>query len=200
MHPAWDNGNWNWIQHDPPMLAAMVLWCVFSIYWEIEAKNSSPAAVSESRPSRWLHLLLINAGQLLLFFEVRGLGRRYLPASTILVATGLAMLAMGVLLAVWARRCLGRNWSGEITIKVEHQLVRNGPYRVLRHPIYTALLSMYAGTALVSGELHALIGLVLAVLAYLRKVRKEEANLMKAFGTDYSDYRGGTWALIPWLY
>jgi protein-S-isoprenylcysteine O-methyltransferase Ste14 len=74
-----------------------------------------------------------------------------------------------------------------------------GPYRFVRHPIYTALLAMYAGAATVSGQLHALIGLALAVFAYLRKIRLEEANLMNAFGADYRDYRRETGALFPGL-
>jgi protein-S-isoprenylcysteine O-methyltransferase Ste14 len=107
---------------------------------------------------------------------------------------------MGLLLAVWARRHLGRNWSGEIAIKVDHKLVRSGPYRVVRHPIYTALLGMYAGSAVVFGELHALLGLAMAVFAYGRKVNLEEANLMECFGADYRDYRSATWALLPGLF
>lgn len=193
-------GSWNWLQHDPPMMASIGLWLAFSLYWEFEAKNSAPAAVSESRASRYLHLLLVNAAQLLLFLEVRGLGGRYLPASTILFSIGLTIEALGAALAVWARRCLGRNWSGRIAINVEHKLVRNGPYRLVRHPIYTGLLGMYLGTALVSGEMHALIGVALAVLAYLRKVRLEEANLLRGFGAEYAEYSGGTWALIPGVF
>jgi protein-S-isoprenylcysteine O-methyltransferase Ste14 len=107
---------------------------------------------------------------------------------------------LGLALAIWSRRCLGRYWSGKITIKVEHRLVRSGPYRVVRHPIYTALLSLYAGTAIVSGELHALIGLALVIYAYLRKIRLEEANLMKAFGAEYRDYRRETWDLLPGVF
>ena len=167
------------------MSASLAIWCLFSIYWELAAKTSSPAAKSESYVSRWLHLILTGAAQLLIFLPVHGLRQRYMPASTIISATGLILNALGLALAVWARRCLGRNWSGEITIKIEHQLVRRGPYRVVRHPIYSALLCLYVGTAIVSGELHALIGLALALLAYLRKIRLEETNLMKAFGGKY---------------
>jgi protein-S-isoprenylcysteine O-methyltransferase Ste14 len=61
-------------------------------------------------------------------------------------------------------------------------------------------LSLYLGTAIVSGELHALIGWVLALLAYLRKIRLEEANLMKAFGAEYQDYRRDSWGLLPGLF
>jgi protein-S-isoprenylcysteine O-methyltransferase Ste14 len=78
--------------------------------------------------------------------------------------------------------------------------LRAGPYRFVRHPIYTALLVLYAGAATVSDELHALIGLALAVFAYLRKIRLEEANLMNAFGADYRDYRRKTRALLPGLF
>jgi protein-S-isoprenylcysteine O-methyltransferase Ste14 len=116
------------------------------------------------------------------------------------MAVGLIIQGIGILLAVYARRHLGRNWSGEIAIKVDHKLVRTGPYRVVRHPIYTAVLTMYAGSAAVSGELHALLGLVLAAFAYGRKVRLEEAVLMQSFGTDYRDYRSATWALVPGLF
>ena len=108
--------------------------------------------------------------------------------------------AAGIFFAVWARRHLGRNWSGEITIKVDHSLVRSGPYRIVRHPIYTAVLGMYAGSALVSGELHALLGLALAAGAYARKVRIEEAVLAGFFGKEYDDYRHATWALVPGLF
>jgi protein-S-isoprenylcysteine O-methyltransferase Ste14 len=200
MHWGWNHGSWDWIQHEPPMLAAIVLWCLFSIYWEKEATRSSAAAVSEPRVSRWFHLLLINVGQLLLFLEVRGLGGRFLPAPAVFETLGLALLAAGVALAVWARRCLGCEWSGNITIKVEHKLIRTGPYRWVRHPIYTGLLAMYAGTTLVSGEWHALAGLVLAGLAYVRKIRLEEANLLSGFGANYAAYQSETKALIPGVY
>lgn len=183
-----------------PILASLALWCLLSIYWKIAARSSTPAAVSEANPSRGLHVLLTSAAQILVLLPVPVLRQRYLPTSVFVVASGLALEVLGLLLAVWARRLLGRNWSGRITLKVEHELVRSGPYRVVRHPIYTGLLAMYAGAAIVSGELHALIGLALAVGAYLRKIRLEEANLLKGFGANYRAYRGETWALFPGLF
>jgi len=183
-----------------PLLASLAVWCLLSIYWKIAARGSSPAAVSEANPSRGLHVLLTSAAQILVLFPVPVLRQRFLPPSAFVLASGLAMEVLGLLLAVWARRLLGRNWSGRITLKVEHELIRSGPYRVVRHPIYTGLLTMYAGAAIVSGEMHALIGLALAVGAYLRKIRLEEANLLKGFGEDYRVYRGETWALFLGLF
>jgi protein-S-isoprenylcysteine O-methyltransferase Ste14 len=202
--PPPNPGVYNWgmkpFGYGWPMWTSIAMWCVIEIYWDVARKNAAPASSSESRASRWRHLLLTGAAQILIFLPIYGLRQRYLPASAIVTATGLTLNAVGLALAIWARRCLGRYWSGEITIKVGHQLVRGGPYRVLRHPIYTALLSLYAGTAMVSGELHALIGMALVILAYLRKIMLEEANLMKAFGADYGDYRRQTWALLPGLF
>jgi len=183
-----------------PLWLSAAIWALFSIYWEIAAKNSAPEARSESGISRGLHVFTVNAALLLLFVPVPGLTRRYLPATTTLIPLGLTIQLWSVLLAVWARRHLGRNWSGRVTIKVDHELVRTGPYRFVRHPIYTALLGMYAGTAVVSGEWHALLGFVLAAFAYWRKLRIEETNLAAAFGAAWGDYRQSTRSLLPGLY
>jgi len=174
------------------------IWVLFSIYWEIEAKKAARDKSRESSASRGLHVLIVNVALLLLFIPVPGLNGRFLPVA--LMPLGLAIQTGGVLLAVWARRHLGRNWSGRVTLKVDHELVRTGPYRFVRHPIYTALLAMYAGTAVVSGEWHALVGFVLVPLAYWRKIRIEEANLAGAFGASWDDYCRSTRALVPGLF
>ncbi len=133
---------------------------------------------------------MANAALLLLFIPVPGLTRRYLPAPRVFVPIGLTILICALLLAFWARRHLGRNWSGRITIKVDHELVKSGPYRWMRHPIYTANSSLCMPcTALVSGEWHALLGFALAAVAYWRKIGLEEANLAVAFGPAQHDYR-----------
>ena len=185
---------------DWPALASFVPWVIFSLYWEIAAKNSAPAVKSETRFSRGIHVVLANAALLLVIFPIPGLKQRFLPELMTIKAAGLIVDYAGLALAIWARRILGRNWSGEITIKADHELVRTGPYDVIRHPIYTALLAMYAGTAIVSGEMHALLGLVVGIIAYLRKTRLEEANLVNAFGAKYDAYRKDTWALVPRVY
>lgn len=181
------------------LLASVAVWALFAIYWDHAAKGAAPAKSSESRWSRGLHVALVNLALLLEIVPIRGLGR-FLPASPPIMAAGLAVEAMGLLLAIWARRHLGRYWSGEITIKVEHRLIRSGPYRRLRHPIYTGLLAMYLGVALVTGERLAAIGLTLALFAYWRKIRLEESNLKLAFGDSYDDYRRSSWALVPGLF
>ena len=180
-------------------LVACIPWLLFSAYWEVAARGAAVAKSSESRVSRGLHVFMANVALLLEIAPIRGLGR-LLPVSFLFMATGVAIELMGLCLAIWARRALGRNWSGEISIKVEHQLIRSGPYRLLRHPIYTGLLAMYVGAALVTGTWLALVGLAMAAFAYWRKIRLEEKNLDVAFGADYEAYRRATWALVPGVF
>ena len=175
-------------------------WIAFSNYWAAAAKNAAEAKTAESAKSRRVHELILNAGLFLLFLPIPGLRQGFLPASIAWAFLGLAVQASFVAFAVWARTYLGRNWSGRIEIKKEHELVRAGPYRVLRHPIYTAMLGMSLGTAIVDGHLHALLGLAFIVGAYWRKIRMEEANLRQAFGAEYDDYSRATWRLVPGLF
>ena len=187
------------VGHRGLLAVGVAVWGLFGVYWEIAAKNAAVAKSSESPRSRALHVVLVNVALILEIVPIRGLGR-FLPASSAIMAAGIEVEAIGLFLAIWARRHLGRNWSGEISIKEAHQLIWSGPYRRLRHPIYTGLLSMYLGMALVTGEWLAAIGLALAVFSYWRKIRLEEVNLEVAFGDNYDDYRRTSWALVPGLF
>lgn len=182
-----------------PWVCAVLGWVVFSLYWEAAGKKTAETKSAESRWSRGIHVFLANAALILEVVPLRGLAR-FLPHSTAIMAGGLAIEAAGLYLAILARRHLGLYWSGEISIKVDHRLIRSGPYRKLRHPIYSGLLTMYAGMALVAGTWLALAGFAMAVIAYVRKIRLEEENLRAAFGAEYEAYRRESWALAPGLF
>jgi hypothetical protein len=94
---------------------------------------------------------------------------------------------------------LGQNWSGAVTIKVDHQLIRTGPYAWVRHPIYSGFLLAMLGTALTRGELRGLIGIALLWPAFSVKRRMEESFMRKTFGQEYDSYTQSTGALIPRL-
>ena len=184
---------------NPALLLSMAMLGLFDMYWKSAAKSASLAQSSESQASRRMHLLLANAGVLLLYIPIPGLNHRFVIDALVVRGFGLVIQAAFTLLAVWARQHLGSIWSGEITIKVDHRLVQSGPYRWQRHPIYTAILGISVGAAIVSGQWHAIFGLATLSYAYWRKIRLEEANLRKAFGLAYYEYSRNTWALIPWL-
>jgi len=180
---------------------ALLLWIIFSVYWAIAGRNSAPTRTSESRASKWFHQIVLNLALLLLFVPAPGLTGWFLPQRFgFLVIVGAIVQVAFMFLALWARRHLGRNWSGEVRIGVDHELVRTGPYRLLRHPIYTAMLGMFLGTAISSSQYHALLGLAILIFAYIRKSRMEEQILEQTFGAEYVAYRQETWGLVPLLF
>ena len=187
------------LSHGILYYSCLACWIAFSVYWDIAAKNASPAKSSETKSSRSLHVFLANTAVILIGAPIQGLGR-FLPVWSLLMTVGLGIEIVGLGVAIWARRHLGRNWSGEITIKHEHQLIQSGPYRYLRHPIYTGILMMYAGLTVATGEWLGVVGLAVAVLAYWRKTRMEEATLGTAFGAAYDAYRRDTWAIVPGVF
>lgn len=190
-HPVFRWG-WLWV--------SAALWVAFQIYWGKAAARSSAIKSAESPGSRALHQNLLTLSLVLLFLRLPGLGWRWLPAWGAMIAAGLALHVSSFVLAVWARRHLGRQWSGAITVKVDHELVRTGPYRWIRHPIYTAMLGMSLGTAIVAGELHALLGFAIMAFAYARKIQLEERSLREAFGPAYDEYRAQSRALVPGVF
>lgn len=190
---------------DRALMACLMGWVLFSIYW-LAASTNAPARVAESRESRRVHEILINCAYALIVVPaalpaaIPMVYCRFIPELTGVKVLGLAIEASAIALAVWARRSLGHNWSGRIEIKMDHQLVRSGPYRVMRHPIYTAVLGITIGMALVIGQAAALLGIAVIVFAYIRKIRLEEANMHAAFGAEYTEYRKSTWGFVPGLY
>ena len=180
---------------------ALLLWIGFFAYWAVAGRDSAPTKNSESAVSSWFHQIILALALMLLFAPVPGLDGWFLPPRVrFLVAIGAGIQAAFIMLAIWARRHLGRNWSAAVRIGVDHELVRTGPYRLLRHPIYTAMLGMFLGTAIASGQYHALLGLGVLVLAYLRKTRMEEQILQRTFGPEYDVYRRDSWALVPFVF
>ena len=111
---------------------------------------------------------------------------------------GVALLAAGLAFAVWARVHLGRNWSGSVTVKAGHELIRTGPYGYVRHPIYTGLIAALLGTAITSGTVRAAVGFAIMVVAFLYKLRLEEAFMRETFPEEYPRYAAVVPRLIPW--
>jgi protein-S-isoprenylcysteine O-methyltransferase Ste14 len=181
------------------MLASASIWIAMIVYWNISARNIRPVAKKEDAKSSLRHQLLLNLAILMLFVPVPGLTRQFLAPTVAAVAAGFTVQAGSALFYFWTRQYLGRYWSSAVAIMKDHQLVRSGPYRLIRHPLYTGMLGMFVGTAIVSGQYHALTGAALGVYAYWRKILIEERALGEAFDAEYEDYKRHSSALIPWL-
>lgn len=109
------------------------------------------------------------------------------------------MCGLGLALAIWARKHLGTNWSREPSVQAGHELVTSGPYRVVRHPIYTGILAAIFGLVLVGGTLW-LIMFGGMLLMFVWRVKREEEFMMQLFPQQYPEYKKRTNALIPFVW
>jgi protein-S-isoprenylcysteine O-methyltransferase Ste14 len=104
---------------------------------------------------------------------------------------------MGIALALWARWHLGQYWSGRITLKEDHKLIRSGPYAYFRHPIYSGIDLAAIGGALAIDRWRCVVGVCFIVVGYWLKARKEESMLSEQFGQDFEEHRRRTGFLLP---
>lgn len=179
-----------------------LLWLGWGFYWWISARGGKAIARRESLGSRLGHLLpLVAAGYLEWAERLPGgfLGGHLYAPTAISYGLGLALTAGGLLFCVWARLHLGRNWSGTVTVKEDHELVRTGPYGLVRHPIYTGLLLAFLGTAVARAEWRGLVAVLLVFAALWRKLRLEERWMGETFGPRYAAYKREVKALVPFL-
>jgi len=178
------------------------LWLLLVVVWGLGALNRKETQQSESTASRLLHLGLMLLSFLFTlgpWFDFGPLGYRFTPSGPGAVIVGCLIQAVGLVFAIVARTRLGRNWSGQITIKEEHQLIRQGPYALVRHPIYTGWWFGLIGTAIVYGRWGGLLGCAIMLAAYWRKIGIEERFLVQQFGDAYEVYRRQVKALIPFV-
>jgi protein-S-isoprenylcysteine O-methyltransferase Ste14 len=169
------------------------LWLSWVVLWAAWSRRTKAAVRQESRRSRLSYNLPLLAAAVLLATPRQG---RPSAAGRGIGAVG---VAAGLGFAVVARAEIGRNWSSSVTVKQGHELVQVGPYRLVRHPIYTGLLLALLGTAVARGDGRGLAGLLLAAASFLRKIGVEERFMAERFPREYPGYRARTPALVPGL-
>ena len=181
---------------------ARLAWVVFLAYWLVSALKLKKVKQRERRRERLLQVAFMAVAYTLVFNDTFGrgwLGTRFLPVSEALGPTGFVLAVVGVAFAIWARWHLGENWSGTVTLKEGHELVRSGPYRYIRHPIYTGMLLAFAGTVLTLGEYRGLISLGITIVSFYYKAKKEERFLAEEFGASFREHRRQTGMFLPSL-
>ena len=177
-------------------------WLIWAAVWLVAARSVKKTTRQEQPFSRLSNAVPLWIAAFLL--AVPGiwphvLRVRLLPENLGVFGIGAGMVVAGLGFAIWARYHLGRNWSGVIALKEDHELIRTGPYHLVRHPIYSGLILAIAGSAIARGGLGALLAVGLVLYSFLRRVRIEENWMEETFGQDYDDYRAATPALIPCL-
>ncbi len=111
---------------------------------------------------------------------------------------GVILCGAGIAFAIWARWHLVRNWSGTPSIKEGHELVTSGPYRFVRHPIYTGILLALFGSALTGGGVWLVVFLMFGVNV-LYRLPVEERYMLQLFPDAYPEYKKKTKAIIPFM-
>ena len=174
-------------------IAIAIAWIVFWVYWLASAFGVKEGRADRRRiPLNGLSALAV----IVLLRVVRG--GSLAVDSPVLGAIGAVVFASGIALAIWARVRLGRNWGMPMTQKAEPELVTSGPYRFVRHPIYSGLLAGLLGTALATNLIGLIIVAILGAYFYY-SASVEEKNLIATFPMAYPAYRSGTKMLIPFV-
>jgi len=179
------------------MLTSGAIWVGLTIYWAAQAKAPTPTVKAESRGASLKHAAWREIGLLLLFIPIPLLNGAVLPGGPLHQFVGLGVQLLGAWFYFYAKGYLGRQWSSSISIKTDHQLITTGPYRFIRHPMYTAMIAMALGTAIVSTRVHALIGVAFVTLSYVIKIGIEEVWLSEQFGAQHEEWRRHSWKLLP---
>jgi protein-S-isoprenylcysteine O-methyltransferase Ste14 len=176
------------------------LWLAFFAIWALWAVGAKRTQTRETFRSRIPYLIFTVGAFYVMFSQnvtLRWMEMRILPRYPEIANMGIGITAAGLLLAVWARAYLGGNWSGAVTVKVGHQLIRTGPYRWVRHPIYSGMILALIGTAINLGQLRGFIAGVLLWIGFTMKCRIEERYMMATFGAKYEEYRQTTGRIVP---
>lgn len=175
-------------------------WIAFALYWAVGAFKTRATVRREPFLARYGVMLIEVIGFTLLFShdaDIGVLSRHILTRTATTTMLGLALTWAGIGLAIWARYHLGQYWSGRITLKEGHELIRTGPYSRLRHPIYTGLVLAALGSALVIDRWRCAIGVGVILVGFVIKAKREEALLSGQFGDAFEEHRRHTGFLLP---
>jgi protein-S-isoprenylcysteine O-methyltransferase Ste14 len=177
-------------------------WIVWIVWWVVAATRLNP--MKQREPAReWVlrWVLMIVAFELLFRRgpELPTLNRRFIPHDQLIVQIGAAITCIGLAFSIWARQHIGRYWSGSVSIRADHQLIRTGPYSRIRHPIYTGILLALAGTVLADGHFRAIVAFLIILGGLSWKARQEEALLTREFGPAFEEHKRLTGFFLPRL-
>ncbi len=187
---------------------ATACWAWLAVVWVVAARRTRVRATGNGdgirrRRAAARVLLIVLVGSAVLTTAGMVVGEPSPPGLelelTWLAPVGLAVLVAGTALATWARLALGSSWTVDPRVVGDRRLRTGGPYAVTRHPIYSGVLAMLAGSALLSGIPASALVVLASLLVAEAKIQREERLLLTAFPEEYPRYRERVPQLIPGL-
>jgi protein-S-isoprenylcysteine O-methyltransferase Ste14 len=177
-------------------LVFSVGWAAFWIYWIVAAFSMKRGRVQWSRELRIRGVVVVLA---LLLLRVGAFRAGHPNSDPWRAGLGLFFFALGLGFAIWARVHIGRNWGTPMSQKEEPELVTSGPYRLVRHPIYSGILLAAVGTAIALNWFW-LVATALAGIYFVYSAFIEERYLTEQFPDTYPPYRRSTKMLVPFIF
>lgn len=184
----------------------IICWLILAGYWVSKWKNVKPTKETAWRESGFPWIVILSALILViilhivfpaynvdLFSYVSG------PITSIQVV-GITIDVIGLIFTIIARKTLADNWSSNVDIKKYHKLITTGIYGIVRHPIYTGIITMGFGSFIAEPSIPDMFFLIIITAFFMFKMNKEEKLLSTHFPKDYALYKKKTKAIIPYLY
>jgi protein-S-isoprenylcysteine O-methyltransferase Ste14 len=171
-------------------------WAAFWLYWLVAASAVKRGHLAWSR-ELWIRGVI--AVLVIVLIKVGAFRSHGLTSSPARAAIGLVLFLAGLAFAIWARLHIGRNWGTPMSQKDEPELVTTGPYRLVRHPIYSGIVLALAGTA-VALSWQWLIAAALAGVYFVYSATVEERNLTERLPDSYPAYKASTKMLVPFVF
>jgi protein-S-isoprenylcysteine O-methyltransferase Ste14 len=172
------------------------VWIAFWIYWLVASIGV------KAGQTRWARFAGVRVGVILvvlLLLRGRTLKGHGAVSDPWLEGIGLAVFLLGLALAVWARVYLGRNWGMPMSQKADPELVTTGPYRFIRHPIYSGIILAMIGTT-IAVSLYWLVAVVLLGAYFVYSAIAEERFMAGRFPDSYPEYKRSSKMLIPFIF
>lgn len=181
-----------------------ITWLAVLMYWLASGFLSKKAIRQENFFTRFIQywfpliiaVLLLGPGE---WYGHSWLRESFVKHSNVTGITGLLLSISGAVMACLARHSLGNNWSLSVQQKKNHELIQNGLYKIVRHPIYSGLLLLFTGNAIIVGDYRGIIAVGIVLISFWFKLMKEEKILISIFGDQYIRYKHKTKAIIPFI-
>jgi protein-S-isoprenylcysteine O-methyltransferase Ste14 len=176
-------------------------WAATGVYFIVAALRTNRTKRRETIGARLVDRVLLFGGYALLFSQAPFPGApnyaHFVQPREALAIAGVVFTYVGLPLTVWSRVRLGRFWSGWVVLKQDHRLIQSGPYRVVRHPLYSGIIVAAIGMALCITTWSSLLGVASLITCFERRAHKEDALLATEFGEEFESYRQRTGRLLP---